>query len=331
MSEPKQSAAAKHWVFTLNDPEDNIEYTDVIEIWGPHCSYLVFQQEEGEEGTKHFQGYAEFTKPIRFTAIRALTKVIHAWWQKRKGTRAQARAYAMKEDTRVAGPWEHGEWTDKSGNHGQRSDLIEVAEAIKEGKTQREIFEAFPATTCRYYSNIEKCRMLYKPKRTEQMTVTLCYGKPGSGKTQKFWDSFPEGWAIPVGKDLWFNGYNGETHVLIDDFAGNIGLTQLLRILDKPVSQVPAKHGFVWWNPTHVCITTNVHPCNWYDYGVRQDSYQALKRRIYEVFHFWKEDGEYYLDTVDVEDFFENQKVDRDEQRNPYKGPKTWDPPTSTK
>lgn len=313
-TKPKRESEAKHWCFTLNDAEDNLEHTDVIEIWGPHCSYLVFQEEKGEEGTKHYQGYAEFTKAHRLSAIKKMAKHFQPHWEKRKGKPAEARAYCMKEDTRVAGPWEHGEW--KGGNQGSRTDLVELAEAIKAGKSVREIFEEYPASTIRYVGNINKLKMLYKPKRTEEMQVTLSYGAPGTGKTKYFWDAYPEnGWALPVSKDVWFDGYQNEQFVLIDDFAGNIGLTQLLQILDQYVPSVQVKGSFTWWNPLMINITTNLHPWQWYDYSTRQDSYAALKRRITRVYHFTCVDGVYDVTEKDKEVFFEEEKVERAQRK----------------
>jgi len=295
-----RTGTAKHWVFTLNDADDQLEHTDVCEIWGPHCDYLVFQEEVGSQGTKHYQGYAEFNKRVRPAG---LTKHFKPHWEKRKGTRDQARDYCMKAETRKAGPWELGVWSSKS--QGKRTDLMEVCEAIKEGKTQKEIFEEFPSATIRYYSNIEKCRNLFRPVRTEDLEVTLAYGKPGTGKTHRFWENAPDGWDIPVGKDLWFTGYNGEANVLIDDFSGNISLVSLLRILDKYPVSCPTKGSHVWWCPKQIYITTNVHPKDWYDYSARAESYEALKRRFTYVLHFKKENGEYLQEQVDVNKFFD--------------------------
>lgn len=314
MSAPKQAAAAKHWCFTLNDAEDNLEYTDVIEIWGPHCDYMVFQEEQGEEGTKHYQGYAEFKEAKRLTAIVAIAKHFKPHWEKRKGKPADARNYCMKEDTRVAGPWEVGEW--KGAKQGKRSDLEPVAEMIKQRKTQKEIFEEYPVPTLRCFNAIQNARQMYRPKRDPNVpfTVTLIVGLPGTGKTQTFWEKAgEEGWEVPVsGRDLWFTGYNGEKNVLIDDFYGNIGLTQFLKILDKYPISCPSKGSHVWWMPDNICVTSNGHPWQWYDYENRQDSYAALKRRFHHVIRCFKTDeGEYDMEQLDVEDYFENQKVDR--------------------
>lgn len=300
MANAKRLPASKHWCFTLNDADDNLEHTDVLEIWGPHCDYLIFQEERGEEGTKHYQGYAEFTKPCRPAG---LTKHFKPHWEKRRGRREQAREYCCKEATRVAGPWEHGTWSNAA--QGKRSDLEDVADSIKTGKNQLEIFEEYPAATIRYYSNIEKCRNLYKPVRQNDLQVGLLFGKPGTGKTRAFWESYPQGWSLPVSKNMWFSTYQGQRHVLLDDFAGNVGLTQLLQILDRYPVLLDTKGSHTWWCPDIIIITSNIHPFDWYDYSSRTDSYAALKRRVHKVV-IYNDDGS--NEEVDKEEFFENSK-----------------------
>lgn len=288
---------------------------DIIDILGPHVDFLIFQQEEGDEGTKHYQGYCEFLKPLRFTQIHKICSPHHPHWEKRRGTRQQARDYSSKLATRVDGPWVYSlrPWDELGGtksNQGKRNDLNQVVERIKEGATDTVLLDEFPSTTLRMISNIQKVRTIIKPQRTEDLVVCLFYGKPGTGKTKTFWDNAPEGWSVPVSKDLWFTGYQGEKSVLIDDFSGSssgVGLSQLLQILDRYPVLLSAKFGHVWWCPNLIVITTNCHPCNWYDYSTRQDSYQALERRFKHVFLF-KVLGE-PEEEVDVHNFFNYQKV----------------------
>lgn len=305
------TSEAKHWCFTWNDADDKLTYEDVIDKLAEHCDYLVFQQEVGEEGTKHYQGYAEFTKAKRLSAIQKLTTPHRPHWEKRKGTRDQARDYAMKKDTRVDGPWEAGQkpWSAKSGKRGERTDLEAVAKMVQDGATDEEIFNEHPAVTLKYLNNVQKVRFIFKPTRTNDLSVSLLYGPPGTGKTRMFYDTFPTGWAVPVGKDLWFTGYQGQRAVLIDDFAGNIGLTQLLQILDRYPVQLPTKGAHVWWCPDNIVVTTNCHPCNWYEYKERQDSYAALERRFTEVHVFTLEDGNSVRSLTNVHNFFNFQKV----------------------
>lgn len=301
-------AQAKHWVFTLNDEDERLSYEEVVDFIGPHCEYLVFQEERGENGTKHYQGYAEFKKPHRITSIQRFHKTLRPHWEKRKGTRDQARDYAMKEATRVDGPWESGEraWSQKPGKRGQRSDLLALATSVRDGKTDLEIFEEFPAQTLVHLKHIQNLRMVIKPERSEELNVCLLYGPPGTGKTRSFYELFPDGYAIPVSKNLWFSNYQQQRACLIDDFSGQVGLAQLLQILDRYPVQVETKGGHVWWCPDTICITSNLHPWEWYDYSTRTDSYRALKRRFSKAVHF--RDADTPNSELEIEDFFENQK-----------------------
>lgn len=97
----------RNYVFTWNNPADN--YRDKMEslVDSNDAQYLVYQMEEGEEGTPHLQGYIEWTGRKTLTACKKLLPKAH--WEPRKGTQEQAIEYCTKEDTRVDGPWELGE------------------------------------------------------------------------------------------------------------------------------------------------------------------------------------------------------------------------------
>nr|UOF77166.1 rep protein [Cressdnaviricota sp.] len=297
---------AKHWVFTLNDVARHLSYEDVIDFIAPHCDYLVFQEEEGEEKTKHYQGYCEFKKPERLSSIQKFHATLRPHWEKRRGSRDQARAYAMKEETRVDGPWEAGDKPWSCKGQGKRTDLHAVCDRIKEGATDADLWDEFPSTTLRYLKLISNARNIRKPTRVEDLSVVLLFGKPGTGKTRAFWDLCEDGWEVPTCRQgIWWTGYQGEKNVLIDDYDGGMALKNLLKILDRYPINLETKGGHVWWCPDLICITTNVHPWGWYDYAERTDSYAALKRRFHKVVEF-TEDGR--QEILDVEDFFENLK-----------------------
>lgn len=114
---------SRNYVFTINNPTGLLDCTE----W-KHCKYCIYQEEVGDNGTHHFQGYAEFTQPIRLRALKNLEPSAH--WEIRKGSKAQATAYCSKEETRVGGPYIFG--TDKT-NQGQRTDLESFRDAIRLG------------------------------------------------------------------------------------------------------------------------------------------------------------------------------------------------------
>ena len=90
----KQISPAKHWVFTLNNyTKDNIN-TICEERSTKRYS---FQEEIGESGTPHLQGYLEFITKRRPLSV---FKDLGAHWEKCKNVKASI-AYTQKADTRA--------------------------------------------------------------------------------------------------------------------------------------------------------------------------------------------------------------------------------------
>ena len=95
----RQPSPSKHWIFTLNNYTKNS-----IELICAESSIkrYSFQEEVGELGTPHLQGYIEF-----ITKRRPLTALSHwkAHWiacaQSKHCTVEQAIAYTQKQDTRA--------------------------------------------------------------------------------------------------------------------------------------------------------------------------------------------------------------------------------------
>lgn len=99
---------ARHWCFTLNNPEQHGIVDDVVPAL-PQERYIVWQREQGANGTVHLQGYVEFHASIRFSALKKWLP--SARFAARNGSREQARDYCMKKDeTYRAGPWTRGEF-----------------------------------------------------------------------------------------------------------------------------------------------------------------------------------------------------------------------------
>lgn len=116
---------ARAWMFTLNNPAFPLAELPVH----PLERYLVAQLEVGANGTPHFQGYVEFSQPVRFRAL--LEWLPGAHFEKRGGTREQAREYCTKEETRDPNPdsvLERGDWG--RGGQGKRTDLADACDVL---------------------------------------------------------------------------------------------------------------------------------------------------------------------------------------------------------
>jgi len=279
----------RNLVFTLNNP--TYEYDDFAEcIMGlSYFKFLVFQEEKGEEtGTIHYQGYMEFSNTVRFVTIKNACYEDGLHLERRKGTRDQAIAYATKLETRVRGPWEHGDR--QRPGQGARSDILGAARLAMTGPSMKALVEADPSVFLRYSKGLATIRQLYLDKPREPPVVVLCYGPPGTGKTRLIYDNFPTGQIHrKICTDAFFDGYDGQDVLLLDDFAGRaskMALTDLLGILDRYPYRLPVKGSSTPLTATKIYITTNVHPKLWYDYSNRAGEWECVSRRINQVVWF---------------------------------------------
>ena len=94
----KQISPAKHWVFTLNNySKDDLGLLSSISS----INRYVFQQEVGENGTPHLQGYVEFKTKKRPVSEIKFSQAAH--WETTRNVKA-AIAYCYKSDgTQVPG------------------------------------------------------------------------------------------------------------------------------------------------------------------------------------------------------------------------------------
>lgn len=272
----------RHFVFTINNPTQSP--TQLWDSVKDLANFLIFQKEIGENGTPHFQGYCELIRRTRFSKVKAKFPTAHI--EPRKGTQAEAIAYCTKTDTRVDGPFEFGERA--VCEPGKRNDIAEFRDAIRSGKRLRELDDDYCEILARH--NRYRATVLSyanKPSGFTPVTVELYWGAPGTGKTRKAFDENPDIYIVPISDTLWFDGYDGESTVLIDDFSGWLKLDHLLRLLDGYPKQVPVKGGFVWLVATKIILTSNSHICNWYDWNKHGDvKYRALKRRFSNILEF---------------------------------------------
>lgn len=172
---------------------------------------------------------------------------------------------------------------------GGRTDRNELFQSLKEGASDLDLMNDDFSGYCRYRNGIADYRSLTPPTRTTPLEIILFYGAPGCGKTELATSQFPNTYRLPIGKDFWLTPYAiGKKHILIDDFKANLGLADLLQILDKNPVEVPRKGNFVWWCPDTIIITTNRSPHDWYNYNTRDFEKEALFRRFSACYRFAK-------------------------------------------
>lgn len=285
---PNNPNPARTWCGTLNNP-DNLEDSDLVAAFLPlGFKYLVAQLEVGDSGTPHLQFYVEFKRTVRFTRLKKALPTAH--FETRRGSRDEARNYCMKDDTRTAGPWEHGTWVQTPG---QRTDLEGLFALARSAVPLKDVYEAYPASALRYHRGIDRVRSVFDDgARPGPPQVRLLVGPPGCGKTRLAHEE-PDLWVNPLGRGNWFDGYDGQHAALFDDFAGRMShheLSSTLRTLDRYALRVQTKGGHTMLKPMVIYLTTNYHPRSWWDWSTREPQWTALSRRFTHV-TAWSSDG----------------------------------------
>lgn len=300
---PMTSARARDWCFTLFDRRDEEEgvddqLRDAFESY--NIAYLVAQEEQcPTTGRFHIQGYCRFRSARTLRGLKRLAFFEGAHLEIAQGNPDQNRAYCTKEDTRVAGPWEFGELP--PCGQGTRTDLNDFAKTAFSGEsrdlmliTRASVFAKhfrWANAVCDLASKAiaqDNYRSFVDPAdKSRRKTVCVLWGEPGTGKTSWVVRTFgmenifrlvPDG----SGEKVWFDSYNGESVLLLDDFFGNIPHSALLQILDVYPFRAAVKGSFTYVNFEHIFITSNDAPNTWYAdlYCQRPNLRAALRRRI---------------------------------------------------
>lgn len=171
--------------------------------------YAVYQEEMGENGTHHLQGYIEMPKPVRFTHFDKWLAGAH--FEIAHGTPQQCIDYCTKEDTRVGGPYSFGR---RGVTQGQRSDILGLRDAVKSGKRGRELYDddtlAVPAIKFgRALSDLAAAYV--EPVQRDELSVTLHYGPAGTGKSHCC--SSADAYLYDGNANGFWNGYRDQRKV----------------------------------------------------------------------------------------------------------------------
>jgi len=153
---------------------------------------------------------------------------------------------------------------------GKRKDLDELVEMAKTNKSRKAMIDANPTGVMRYYKGLEYIRSQFEPSRNFQTEAIVYWGPTGSGKTYHV-NHLCEGRevfyltkAMASSNQVWWDGYNGQDTVVIEEFYGWIPVNVLLNIINTAPFTVPIKGGSRSFQAKRVYITSNAPPDSWY-------------------------------------------------------------------
>ena len=214
-----------------------------------------------------------------------------------QGTSEENRAYIQKSgkwaegekgETSVPGTFE--EWGECPNERpGERADLAILYEYIKDGLSNYEIMEANPD----YMLSLEKIERARQAVREQQyretfreLEVTYIWGPTGTGKTRSVMEGHSYAGVYRV-TDYGhpFDSYAGEEVLLLDEYASNFKIRDMLNYLDGYPLTLPARYSNRVACYRRVYIISNLCLTKQYP-EIQYESpatYGALLRRIHKV------------------------------------------------
>lgn len=236
---------ARDYVFTLNNyTEDDENHIFSLAL---ECKYIVVGKEVGESGTPHFQGFICFDLQKSFNAVKAiLPDGCHI--EARKGTFKQAADYCKKDNDY----FEHGTLPMDQKEKGEAGKLSSeerwaLAKAGEFEKLPPEHYVKYKAIHAEYTQVAD---------RNELDNIWIC-GPSGCGKSRYVRDNYPVFFSKPMNK--WWDGYNHEEVVVIDDFAPEHTATMCYRLkmwMDHYAVNVEVKGGLLKIRPKTLIVTS---------------------------------------------------------------------------
>lgn len=230
---------ARDWCFTsfVTNKELTFEKDSI--------RYICYGRETcPTSGREHLQGFAIFKRTCRIPKGKQWIGDGSAHLEPRRGTRDEARDYCRKDGVFF-------EW----GSY----DPITKEQLFH--KPIPFLKKEYPEFYCRYHRGLEKLQADKGPK-WRNLENTVLWGETGVGKTRRVMEMDDVYKIDPP--YTWWDGYEGEEIILIDDYTNrSVPRGTLLNLLDGYRLRLETKGGHTWALWKEVYITTNSNPEHW--------------------------------------------------------------------
>lgn len=243
-------------------------------LWTPpkEIEYAAYQREICPDTKRlHFQFYVMMKTRKRFSTMKLLLPGDHI--EQARDPKAAA-SYAMKEATRVEGPWEVG-----TNPHTAKTNIP----TLLRSKRPLDVMAEMP-TLWRHWTVLNKIRSAVAPIRDHMTQGYLLSGQTGTGKSkiahiigQFLGDTH---WQAP--ECQWWDGYDGQALTIIDEFRGDPKPAYMLRLIDRYPLQVPLKGSMANYSSKMIIMTSNLTLDQMYPL-LDETTKKALRRRVKEL------------------------------------------------
>ncbi len=247
-----KSMSSSRWCFT--------SYSLVPPVWDDTwLQFLCYQIEVCPTTDRpHFQGYFETSRRRSMKSLKKLLTDPSIHLEAAMGSAAENERYCSKSNTSL--PDTFASFGVQKAQ-GKRTDIAFFHAEILKGTTVDELVLQYPGAChmakCLHIVQAANYRQLSRKLR--ELTVTYIWGVPGTGKSEYVYnkgDFFRP--TLSTNNHFWFDGYNGEKILWLDDVnLVSINPQHLCHILDKYPLPIQTKGGTTYALWTEVFITSN--------------------------------------------------------------------------
>lgn len=290
----RDTRSRKHQI-TINNPAEHGYSHEVIRVLIQGIQGVIYWcmgDEIGDNGTYHTCVFIQTQNQVRFSTMKKKFPDGHI--EQCKGSARQNRAYILKEGekhaekahTTVEGTFAEGGELPEEEKPGQRMDLVRLRGMIEEGRSNIEIMTEDPRYTMRL-DQIERLRqhLLHEVYRTKirDVETEYHYGVTRTGKTSSVLNRFGmiNCYRVTDYSHPW-DFYAGQPILVLDEFHGQILMTDMLNICDQYPMQLRARYGNKWACWERVIIISNISLVEQYPNIQRESprTWEAFEARI---------------------------------------------------
>lgn len=237
---------SKNWCFTdyaLRDWKSFYEKHDWVR-------YIAYGEEICPDTKRvHYQGWIQLNTKKTMKGFLKFTGPMHV--EACKGNEYHQEDYCSKDGIFHT----YGEFI----KQGDRLDIYAYVDKMKKGEHIMEIALDEPELYCRYRNGLRDIYNYINQKErknfNKETEVTYIYGETDKGKTRYVKDNYPDSFKIEGSQLKWFDGYDGQDVLHIDEYDNDVPITRLLNLTDRYDLRLETKGGFVYRNWTKVFIT----------------------------------------------------------------------------
>lgn len=290
---------SRKWLLTINNPAEH-GYThefikDSLAAFKAVKYWCMCDEVGGKNAVYHTHLFIMGSNPIKFSTVKNRFPKAHIDYC--QGLAQENRDYIRKEGkykgtrkeetNRIETFEEMGDCPPE--RPGQRNDLIELYDMIKEGMDDYEILETAPEHML-HLDKIERCRQVIKEKEFRNkfrlLEVEYWFGKTDARKSRTVMERYGYGNVYRVTNNKYpFDGYRGQDVIVFEEFHDSFPIQEMLILLDGYPLDLPCRYNNKVACYTKVYLLTNVDLREQYLNVQREsrETWNAFLRRINAV------------------------------------------------